>query len=558
MRLYLLVAALFMSMTMAAPAYSAPALPLFGSSIDDYAEYDAQDTCDPGPKPGVLAFKDLLQQEYGPHMWGVSRSCKTPGVSEHEEGRALDYHFDYYQDDQRADADDLLTWLLASDRHGNPHAIARRLGLMYIIWNRQIWESYRPSQGWQSYDGSNPHTDHIHFSFSWPGALASTSWWTGAIIPTTPPGSQLGDFDGDGRPDVATFGEQLAIARNVSEVGVPAKTPAQVIEGDWSHVRQPVITDWDGDGRKDVLGRQGDSTMVWLSTSSADAFSFAPAVDLGAIARYLAPADFDGDGRPDLATLTADGDTLSIALNASTPGAPSIMEERQAASGWAPIRQLMTVDWDGDGKADILGRDGESLLVWLGTGSGFASYVKLGSVGTSRILTPADHDGDGKPDLAVLSEDANILYFSRNTSTPGWPSTASGEEVPGGYATQQQLMTADFDADGRADVVGRHGAVLQVWLSSSTATTWSFQSYVALTRKPGSARNDPYGERPEHRCGQPTLHSAQSGPIGEPRPDPAGGEHDEAVERHCDDDLHGAEDHSLQRDVSPGGIDELG
>jgi hypothetical protein len=77
----------------------------------------------------------------------------------------------------RAVAGDVLNWLLATDQYGNRHAMARRLGIMYIIWNRQVWRAYQSSSGWQPYSGSNPHTDHIHFSFSWPGARKQTTWW---------------------------------------------------------------------------------------------------------------------------------------------------------------------------------------------------------------------------------------------------------------------------------------------------------------------------------------------------------------------------------------------
>jgi hypothetical protein len=167
-------------------ATAAPPTPDFGASIDAYAAYDGQDTCDPTPKPGVVDVKNLLEAEYGHHEWGIARDCGIGGTSEHKEGRALDYGFDVFDSAQRADAEDVLNWLLSTDRHGNQHAVARRLGVMYIIWNRRIWKAYQASQGWQSYDGSNPHTDHIHISFSWAGARQRTSWWSAG--PTTPPG----------------------------------------------------------------------------------------------------------------------------------------------------------------------------------------------------------------------------------------------------------------------------------------------------------------------------------------------------------------------------------
>lgn len=66
--------------------------------------------------------------------------------------------FNYFDSADRADATDLLNWLLAADSYGNKHAMARRLGIMYIIWNKQIWSSYDASSGWRPYSGVSPHT----------------------------------------------------------------------------------------------------------------------------------------------------------------------------------------------------------------------------------------------------------------------------------------------------------------------------------------------------------------------------------------------------------------
>jgi hypothetical protein len=67
---------------------------------------------------------------------------------------------------------------------------------MSIIWNHQIWKSY-PSNGlpagsWHAYGGDDPHSDRVHFSFSWAGALRQTSWWNSGS--TNPPPS--GEADG--------------------------------------------------------------------------------------------------------------------------------------------------------------------------------------------------------------------------------------------------------------------------------------------------------------------------------------------------------------------------
>jgi len=41
-----------------------------------------------------------------------------------------------------------MTWLLAPDQHGNQAAMARRLGIMYVIWDAKVWKSYQAGRGW--------------------------------------------------------------------------------------------------------------------------------------------------------------------------------------------------------------------------------------------------------------------------------------------------------------------------------------------------------------------------------------------------------------------------
>jgi peptidoglycan hydrolase-like protein with peptidoglycan-binding domain len=55
---------------------------------------------------------------------------------------------------------------------------------MYVIWNGKIWSTYRLSEGWRKYTGSESHADHIHISMAWNGALERTSWWTGKAAAT--------------------------------------------------------------------------------------------------------------------------------------------------------------------------------------------------------------------------------------------------------------------------------------------------------------------------------------------------------------------------------------
>ena len=162
----------------AAPAPALADLPRrpFGPGIDPAPTYQGQSTCSPNPKPGVVGFKRIVHNAFpGTREGYISRACSVGGRSEHKEGRAWDWTgLNASSDADRRKVSRVLDWLLNRDEYGSRYARVRRFGVMYIIWNRRIWT---PWYGWRSYTGSSPHTDHVHFSFTWPGARKKTSWW---------------------------------------------------------------------------------------------------------------------------------------------------------------------------------------------------------------------------------------------------------------------------------------------------------------------------------------------------------------------------------------------
>lgn len=80
------------------------------------------------------------------------------GPFEHPKGRACDWSLqksgfsEARNDDMRLYGNNLAAFLVRN---------AEQLGILYVIWFRQIWF---PATGWQSYSGDSPHTDHVHVS----------------------------------------------------------------------------------------------------------------------------------------------------------------------------------------------------------------------------------------------------------------------------------------------------------------------------------------------------------------------------------------------------------
>ena len=137
----------------------------------------------------MIAFQGIVLARFpGTGPGGISRACNSGGQSEHKEGRAWDWGVNAASASDRAKVQELFEWLLSEDHYGNEAAMAKRFGIMYIIWNRRIWGSWG---GWSTYcvqkprgcidpedkDLRHPHTDHVHFSMSWAGAKMQTTYW---------------------------------------------------------------------------------------------------------------------------------------------------------------------------------------------------------------------------------------------------------------------------------------------------------------------------------------------------------------------------------------------
>ena len=154
--------------------------------LEPYAGYQPQSTCRRRPKPGILLLADWLVARgggYGP----ISRSCSGSSTSEHKESRAFDWLLDATSETDQALAAALLDELFAPDDTGQPHALARRMGIMYIIWDDTMYASYDGfvakrylSSSCRTRRTCSPtlrHRDHMHISLTRQAAKGLTSWY---------------------------------------------------------------------------------------------------------------------------------------------------------------------------------------------------------------------------------------------------------------------------------------------------------------------------------------------------------------------------------------------
>ena len=151
------------------------------TAVEPLQPYVPQNSCDPRIKPGVKKFRNLMLATYKTgYDGGSTRACAGAGVSEHVEGRAWDWMLPVSDAKDKKVADGVIAWLLKKGPDGTPALEARRLGIMYVMYDHRIWGTWDTS--WQPIrKGNDQHTSHVHFSFSWAGAEGHTSFWTGKV-----------------------------------------------------------------------------------------------------------------------------------------------------------------------------------------------------------------------------------------------------------------------------------------------------------------------------------------------------------------------------------------
>lgn len=153
---------------------------------EEYASYDPQRRCRRSAHPGTVELARWFARQGG-DLGGLLRGCRVGGTSEHKDGRAFDWHVDARRRADRLLVRGILDRLTATDRQGHEDALARRMGVMYLIWDDRSWSAWDGFRAEPYLSGScrrvtrcSPtlrHRDHVHVSLSRDGAKGLTSWY---------------------------------------------------------------------------------------------------------------------------------------------------------------------------------------------------------------------------------------------------------------------------------------------------------------------------------------------------------------------------------------------
>jgi FG-GAP-like repeat/Protein of unknown function (DUF1573) len=208
-----------------------------------------------------------------------------------------------------------------------------------------------------------------------------------------------------------------------------------------------VAADFNGDGRLDLaVVNQSDNT-VSIALSKTDA-SFAPKVDypVGASPVAIVSADFNGDHLLDLAVVNSQDNTVSVLLGT---GNGVFSNQQTFPTGGMPV-SIIAADFNSDQKIDLAAAnqtDG-TVSVLLGNGDGtFAPQSAITTASRQTGLATSDFNGDGLPDLAAATLDGNLVLLSNNGQGSFSVKTTNVASNAGVVAV------GDLNGDGKADLV---------------------------------------------------------------------------------------------------------
>jgi hypothetical protein len=297
---------------------------------------------------------------------------------------------------------------------------------------------------WQTYTASAPWTLNIgDGTFE-----AKADYATGE----SPYSVAVADFDGDGQQDLATVDNDLSSVSADVLLGDGSggfAAPTAFATGAYS--RAVAVGDFNDDGKPDLVtaNEYVNEVRVRLNSSSGGVLSFAPRThhSTGELPYSVAVGDFDGDGRQDLVTANAVGDSVSVLLG---DGSGGFAAKTDNATGDTPY-SVAVGDLDGDGVGDLVTANlSGTVSVLLGDGSGgFAAKTDFATGAAPHSVAVGDFDGDGDQDLATANSGSGTVSVLLGDGSGDFAGKADFATGSGPYS----VVTSDLNGDGRRDLV---------------------------------------------------------------------------------------------------------
>jgi hypothetical protein len=325
----------------------------------------------------------------------------------------------------------------------------------------------------------------------------------GTAVPTAQTGAVIytADVTGDCKSDIIHQNNDGDLQGWYSKGNMAADSglfngASRLVGGGWTttNIQRILTGDFNGDGKADIIGQDSTGQLrAWPSTGdmSADSKLFPGAARIvgtgfstTAFPRLLT-GDFNGDGRTDLLAQNASGQlkvwgsTGNLNGGVLFPGSGVVVGSGYTATAFP---RILTGDFTGDGRTDIIGQDSTGLLKAAASSGDLSADNKLfpGPVRTvgggwtttniPRILT-GDFNGDGRIDIIRQDSTGLLRVWASTGNLSGDNLMFAGQSrIAGGGWTQAaypRIVLGDFNGDGKQDILNQNTAgELYGWAST--------------------------------------------------------------------------------------------
>jgi len=328
--------------------------------------------------------------------------------------------------------------------------------------------------------GPPPHPGYVRiFRQSAPGVFDAPMDY--AVGPD-PYGLSAGDFDGDGLPDLVVASPGAAAQPNPADIGIsilrqdPA-APGRFLSAQWITTPGAAATDaamaQHKNGLADIAvsdGRSANGRALLLAQNPARPGELLAPVSLlvGSVhgSEDIAIGDLNGDGLIDVVLAAQD----AVALFYQQPGGGFALRIPLLTAG-LNVSGVALADLDDAKRMDLVvahagnapagGTGGSSVTILLQTAPDNFDAKSIDVADGARRVAIGDLDGDGFPDIAVVSivfqalnRPSRVTVLLQSQTNRGQFSVGSALDGP---ASGNFIAIGDLNADGRNDILLNDG-----------------------------------------------------------------------------------------------------
>jgi hypothetical protein len=277
-----------------------------------------------------------------------------------------------------------------------------------------------------------------------------------------PGGATIADMNGDGKNDlvvVNTGSGDISVFLGDGTGALKVEPLNYGVGGfAWNH---PLVADFNGDGLMDLVESDDEYNLVYLQGYGDGSFRAAPSYDLpNSFSEYaytfsVATGDFNGDGIADV-VVGQSGNSGSTGVVVYLAKGDGTFYPGVSYGTSSQMRFVAVADFNGDGKLDIAATDVQAGIVQIFLGNGDGTFNTGAAYATDTGVSPApqnvvigDFNHDGNMDLAIANPNTSSVGVLLGHGDGTFAAAAS---YPVTNYFPLSIATADLNGDGYLDL----------------------------------------------------------------------------------------------------------